>query len=145
MTFDDLLFSEQDQVIREFEEMIAEADTPSKEDVKDPLYKPGRERLVSALRNKLKKKGVNISRNRLRVFCHEKYKLWKSRDPKVNWILRLEKKAKKLGFDPRWHDAMGAGSSRGTKKSEYAGRAYFFVGLMNGYIRELTAKKKKLS
>ena len=104
-------------------------------------FKPGRERLITTIQRRLNKMGVSLSKSKIRDYAYEKYKLWKQKDKSVNWILHLEHKANALGFDPRWQEMMGPGHT--DQKNSQEGRSYFFVGLINGYIKDLSANKKR--
>lgn len=104
-------------------------------------FKPGRERLITTIQKRLNKMGVSLSRSKIRNYAYDKYKLWKQKDKSVNWILGLEKRANALGFDPRWQEMMGPGHL--DQKNSQEGRSYFFVGLINGYVKDLAANKKR--
>jgi len=142
MTINELLDIEQKNILEEYEELFLES-KKTREKKKANKSKAGRERLVSAVKNRLQREGVTMSKSKIRNFAYEKYKLWKSKDKKVGWILNLERKAKTLGFDPRYYDGAGPGASSGVGAKEYSGRAYFFVGLVNGYVKELKQKVKR--
>ena len=119
------------ELLRE-EEIIFEAQTL-----------PGRERLITSVYNILKKLGKNVSRSNIASYEYYLYKQWKKRSSKVKWILAAEKKAVKLGFDPRKYDGQKPGDSSGVGKAEHDGRAYFFTVLRNGMVKHYTKKDKK--
>lgn len=97
-------------------------------------YKPGRERLVAAVTRLVRQNGGAIGISEVRDYVYEKYKQWASSSPEAKAILKLEKRAKALGFNPRNYKNQKPGQSagKGQKGSpEYSGRAFFFTALMN--------------
>jgi hypothetical protein len=97
---------------------------------------PGRERLITAVCNK-----CGASRGAVATYVNRKFDEWFNKDPKAEWIAKLEKKAREMetqSFNPRDYrksltTPMPRGASAGKSSIEHNGRAYFFVGLMNGF------------
>lgn len=109
-------------------------------------YKEGRERLVTAIYNKVKKMGGKVNKKAIKDYVVHMYKLWESRNPKVQWLLDLEDKASSLGFNPRDYKDQKPGDSagKGGKGSpEYNGRAYFFVAVMENFAKHFMNKYNK--
>lgn len=112
-------------------------------------FKPGRERTVAAVRNLCKRKGKSVSTGQVRDYIYKKFVQWDNRDKEADWMLRLEKHANDIGYNPRKYahakkgDTVGLG---GKGDPEYEGRAYFFTGLINGFARHfLKGKEEKNS
>ena len=106
-------------------------------------FKAGRERTVAAVRNKL---NGSVSTSKIRDYIYKMYNLWEHGQKEADWILKLEKKARELGFDPRKYHGNTKGESKGLGgkgQPEYNGRAYFFVGLINGFANHFTETKEK--
>lgn len=115
----------------------------------NPKFRDGRERLVTAVIHIVQKNGGSLGRQEAREYLFKKYKQWKSKSPKVKWILDLEEKAKALGFNPRDYQDQKPGQSSGKGSEEYQGRAMFFTRIMNAFANHflkeqgLTEKHKQ--
>lgn len=97
-------------------------------------YKPGRERLVAAVTRLVRQNGGTVGIDEVRDYVYEKYKQWASSSPKAKSILKIEKRARSLGFNPRNYKNQKPGQSAGKGapgNPEYSGRAFFFTALMN--------------
>lgn len=108
-------------------------------------FKEGRERTVSAVMNLCKKKGVSITSVQARDYIYEKFKQWDSHSKEADWIIKLEKTAKKkFGYDARKYAHINLGDTVGLGAKgdpEYEGRAYFFTGLINGFAHHFLEDK----
>lgn len=112
----------------------------------DPNWLPGRERLVSAVCNM-----SGASPSAVRSYITKKFEQWFTHDPEADWIADLEKKARAMDhqkFNPRDYrkslsTPMPRGASAGKEPGEHKGRAYFFVGLMNGFANHFKGKSSK--
>ena len=106
---------------------------------------PGRERLVSAVCRM-----TGASRPTVRAYINKKFEQWFTHDPEAAWIAKLEKRAREMEtqkFNPRDYrkslsSPMPRGASAGKEPGEHKGRAYFFVGLMNGFANHFKGKIK---
>lgn len=107
----------------------------------NPKFRDGRERLITAVIHIVQKNGGSLGRQEAREYLYKKYKQWKSKSPKVQWILELEAKAIPLGFNPRNYQDQKPGQSSGKNKKEYYGRALFFTGVMNGFANHFLKKQ----
>lgn len=109
----------------------------------NPNFLPGRERLVSAVCNM-----TGESPRVVRAYITKKFEQWFKREPEAEWIHELEEKAKKMdpqSFNPRDYrksltTPQPRGASAGADAKEHKGRAYFFVGLMNGFANHFKGK-----
>ena len=141
MTLQEIFDIETESILSNFDQIITES-KKKRDKQRAAKFKPGRERIIGTVKKRLQQRGVSMSTAKIRDFAFEQYKLWKNKDKKVSWILRLERNANALGFDPRWCDAQKPGTPIPKEKQEQAGRSYFFFGLVQGYVDRLAAKKK---
>ena len=110
-------------------------------------FKPGRERLVAAIRNLCKKKGKSVSTGEVRDYVYQKFVQWDHHEHDAKWIMTLENIVKeRFGFDPRKYAHAPKGATvglTGKGQPEYRGRAYFFTALINGMANHFLTKKDK--
>lgn len=87
----------------------------------NPEFTAGRERLVSAIVNKLNKDGIFIERSTVRKYLIKQREVWNSND-RPTWMDNVEKKSRKEGY------------SFDSTKENNKGRAYMYTCLINaGY------------
>ena len=104
-------------------------------------FKAGRERTVSAVMNRVKAKGGSLSSEKARDYIYKVYDDWLSGSPE-KWLANLEKATKKkTGFNPRKYSNTKPGDTVG--KQNEAGRAYFFVGFLNGLANHFLKEQGK--
>ena len=104
-------------------------------------FKAGRERTVSAVMNRVKKKGGSVSSNEARNYIYKVFDDWSAGNPE-KWLANLEKATKKkTGFNPRKYSHAMPGATSG--KANEPGRAYFFVGFLNGLANHFLKEQGK--
>jgi hypothetical protein len=106
-----------------------------------PAFKAGRERIVSAVCNKIRKEGKFIDRATVRNYV---YKLTSAKEQdRPDWYKKITKKARKLGFDPE--DKNDQKNITTKDKDGFEGRKYYFSAMMNAYAnhfkKQLEGKK----
>ena len=112
---------------------------------RNPKELPGRERLISAVANM-----SGASRSAVASYVYKMYKAWDTGAPEAAWIKAIDKKARALGFNPNNYNdhPQTRGKSAGVSnpgQREYAGRAYFFSALMNGFAKHFNPNIKSLT
>jgi len=104
-------------------------------------FKAGRERTVSAVMNRVKAKGGSVSSKVARDYIYKVYDDWLGGSPE-KWLANLEKATKKkTGFSPRNYSNTMPHETEG--KSNEPGRAYFFVGFLNGLANHFLKEQGK--
>ena len=108
-------------------------------------FRPGRERTVSAVINLCAKKGVSLGPGEVRNYIFSMFKAWEKKNQRADWMLKLEERVKKqFGYNPRKYAHIKKGQTAGLSgpgQPEYAGRAYFFTSLINGFANHFTEKE----